>query len=120
MGGVVLLLLGVGELGVLVLDMTLKFGGTIESPSDSLLPAGVAEVLLHLVLDPFDPLVDTPLVTLEIVGPGEAEGAQPTLEWLLLEMDSGLVLGQIVSLAEAQAAGGTLHNISVTTTFTPN
>ena len=77
-------------------------------------------MLLHLVLDLLDALVDTPLVALEIPDQGEAEGAQPTLVWLLLEMNPGLVLGQSGSLAETQATSRTLNNISITTLFTPN
>ena len=77
-------------------------------------------MLLHLVLDPFDALVDILLMSVEVRSIIEAEGAQPTLVRLLLEMDRGLVPGEMASLPEAQAAGGTLNNISVTTTFTPN
>ena len=114
----VLLLLGSGDLGMLLGNMSLK---TVRAkgPVDSLLPAGDAEDLLP-ILDPSHPLVDSHLVSLESPGPGEAEGTQLTLLWLLLEMDRGLVLGQIGSLAEAQATGGTLNNISIITLFTLN
>ena len=77
-------------------------------------------MLLHLVLDPFDALVDILLMSVEVRSIIEAEGAQPTLVRLLLEMDPGLVLGQIGSLAETQATSRTLNNISITTLFTPN
>ena len=119
-GGLKLLLKGGGDLGVLLLHMRLEEPRGNKGPGDSLLPAGVAEVLLHLVLDSFDALVDSSLVALEIPDQGEAEGTQPTLVWLLQEMDGGLVLGQIGSLAEAQATGGTLNNISIITLFTLN
>ena len=42
-GGPELLLHAGGDFGVEFLDVKLKFRGTIESPPDSLLPAGVAE-----------------------------------------------------------------------------
>ena len=119
-GHLKLLLKGGGDLGVLLLDMRLEEPRGNKGPGDSLLPAGVADMVLLAVPDLLDALVDTPLVALEIPDQGEAEGAQPTLVWLLLEMDRCLVLGQIGSLAEAQAAGRTLNNISVTTIFTPN
>ena len=119
-GGLELLLDGGGDLGVLALDMRLEATRGNKGPGDSLLPAGVAEVLLHLVLDPFDALVDILLMSVEVPDQGEAEGAQPTLVRLLLEMDRGLVPGELPGPSEAQAAGGTLNNISVTTIFTLN
>ena len=93
-GHLKLLLKGGGDLGVLLLEVRLKTVLAMKSPNNSLLPAGIADMVLLLVLDPFDPLVDTFLVPLEIPGRGEAEGAQGALVPLLLEMDSGLVLGQ--------------------------
>ena len=107
-------------MGVVLLDMRLKATRAIKSPGNSLLPAGVADMVLLAVPDLLDPHVDDPLVALESVGPGEAEGTQGALKWLLLEVDSGLVPGQMASLAEAQAAGRTLNNISITNLFTPN
>ena len=101
MGGLVLLLDGGGNMGVVLLDMRLKATRAI----NSLLPAGDAEVVLLVVLNPLDTLVDFHHVA---------------LVKLLLEMDRGLVPGQTVSLAETQAAGGTLNNISIITRFTPN
>ena len=117
-GSLELLLLGGDDLGVLLGNMSLK---TVRGkcPGDSLLPAGVADVLLP-ILDPLHPLVDSPLVPVETPGLGEAPGTQPTLVWLLLEMDSGLVPGQMWNSAETQAASGTLNNISIITLFTLN
>ena len=119
-GGLELLLLGGSDLGMLLGNMRLEVCRRPKEPSDSLLPAGDADVVLLAVLDLLDPLVNIPLVPLQCRSLGEAHGTQGALVRLLLEMDRGLMLGQIVSLAEAQAAGGTLNNISVTTTFTPN
>ena len=103
-GSLELLLLGGDDLGVLLGNMSLK---TVRAkgPVDSLLPAGDAEVVLLVVLNPLDTLVDFHHVA---------------LVKLLVEMDRGLVPGQTVSLAETQAAGGTLNNISIITLFTPN
>ena len=85
--------------------MRLKEFWVIKGPGHSLLPAGDAEVVLLVVLNPLDTLVDFHHVA---------------LVKLLLEMDRGLVPGQTVSLAKTQAAGGTLNNISIITLFTPN
>ena len=117
-GDLVLLLHAGGDFGMLLLDVSLKFVRA-KSPGNSPLPAGDAEVVLA-VLDPLDPLVDGHLVFLEDRSLGEADGTHVTLMKLLLEMDGGLVLGQIGSLAETQATSGTLNNISITTLFTPN
>ena len=120
MGGLVLLLDGGGNMGVVLLDMRLKATRAIKSPGNSLLPAGVADMVLLVVPDLLDALVDTPLVPLEMLGMGEADETDVALVKLLSEMDCGLVPGQTVSLAETQAAGGTLNNISIITRFTPN
>ena len=114
-GHLKLLLKGGGDLGVLLLEVRLKTVLAMKSPNNSLLPAGIAEVILLAMLDLLDPLVDDPLVPLQCRSLGEANGTQGALVRLLLEMDRGLMLGQIVSLAEAQAAGGTLNNISIIT-----
>ena len=119
-GGHEIRLHGGGDLGVLFLDVRLKEFWVIKGPRHSLLPAGVAVVIFLVVLGLLDTMVDTPLVPLEIPGRREAEGAQGALVELLLEMDSGLVSGQIGSLGEAQATGGTLSNISITNLFTLN
>ena len=116
MGGLVLLLDGGGNKGLVLLDMRLKATRAI----NSLLPAGVEEVILLVVLNPLDTLVDFHLVLLEIPSLGEADGTHLALVKLLSEMDCGLVPGQMWSVAKTQAAGGTLNNISIITLFTPN
>ena len=107
-------------MGVVLLDMRLKATRAIKSPGDSLLPAGVADMVLLVVPDLLDALVDTPLVPLEMLGMGEADETDVALVKLLSEMDCGLVPGQMWSVAKTQAAGGTLNNISIITLFTPN
>ena len=119
-GGLILLLQGGGDLGVMLLDVRLKEFWVMKGPGHSLLPAGIAVVILLVVRGLLDTLVDGPLVPPEIPDQGEADGTQLALVWLLLEMDRDLVSGQMWSLAEAQATGGTLNNISITNVFTLN
>ena len=119
-GGHEIRLHGGGDLGVLFLDVRLKEFWVIKGPGHSLLPAGDAEVVLLVVLNPLDTLVDFHLVLLEIPSLGEADGTHLAHVHLLVEMDCGLVPGQMWSVAKTQAAGGTLNNISIITLFTPN